>query len=190
MGTVETAVVTFEDFLNLPNPPSGHLELHHGQVIVVPQRMHLHAEIQQALLELLLPFTRGRGFLTNEFPFRAPGHEAWQADVGFVREDRRSEITDYLMGAPDLVVEVLSPSNTVDEISDKMDVCMANGCVSFWAVDPKRQVVSVTEGDLTRQYRASTSLPLPQPLEGAIAVGAIFERPVGLFEANQRPVPR
>ncbi|MGA2119357.1 MAG: Uma2 family endonuclease [Bryobacteraceae bacterium] len=176
MGTVETAVVTFEEFLNLPDPPSGHLELHHGQVITVPPRKHLHAEIQQALLELLLPFTSDRGFVTNEFPFRAPGHEAWQADVGFVREDRRAGITDYLMGAPDLVVEVLSPSNTVDEISDKMDVCLTSGCLSFWVVDPKRQMVSVTEGDVTRQYRSSASIPLPPPLEGAIQVAAIFER--------------
>jgi Uma2 family endonuclease len=174
MGTVQT-FTTFDEFLNLPDPPSGHLELHHGQVILVPPRKHRHAEIQQALLELLLPLTRGKGLLTIEFPFRAPGHEAWQADVGFVREDRRAGITDYLMGAPDLVIEVLSPSNTVDEINDKMDVCMANGCLSFWVVDPKRRLVSVTEGDVTRQYRASASIPLPEPLEGTLPVAAILE---------------
>jgi Uma2 family endonuclease len=174
MGTVQTST-TFDEFSNLPDPPSGHLELHHGQVILVPPRKHRHAEIQQALLELLLPYTRGKGFLTNEFPFRAPGHEAWQADVGFVREDRRAGIIDYLMGAPDLVIEVLSPSNTVDEINGKMDICLANGCLSFWVVDPKRSLVSVTEGDLTRQYRSSASIPLPEPLEGAIPVAAIVE---------------
>ncbi len=174
MGTVQT-LTTFDEFSNLPDPPSGHLELHHGQVILVPPREHRHAEIQQALLELLLPFARGKGFLTNEFPFRAPGHEAWQADVGFVREDRRAGITDYLMGAPDLVIEVLSPSNTVDEINDKMDICLSNGCISFWVVDPKRRLVSVTEGDITRQYRASASIPLPEPLEGTIPVAAIVE---------------
>lgn len=167
--------VTFDEFSSLPDPPSGHLELHHGQVILVPSRKHHHAEIRQALLELLLPFTRGKGFLTNEFPFRAPGHEAWQADVGFVHEDRRAGIADYLMGAPDLVIEVLSPSNTVDEINDKMDICMANGCRSFWVVDPKRRLVSVTEGDVTRQYRAAASILLPEPLEGTIPVAAIFD---------------
>src|SRR5580700_4883651 len=66
-------LTTFDDFLNLPDPPSGHFELHHGQVILVPPRKHRLAEIQQALLELLAPLTRGRGFLTIEFPFRAPG---------------------------------------------------------------------------------------------------------------------
>jgi len=63
----------------------------------------------------------------------------------------------------------------VDEINGKMDICLANGCLSFWVVDPKRSLVSVTEGDLTRQYRSSASIPLPEPLEGAIPVAAIVE---------------
>src|SRR3984957_19156270 len=83
--------------------------------------------------------------------------------------------TNIWRASPNLVIEVLSPSNTVDEINDKMDVCMANGCLSFWVVDPKRRLVSVTEGDVTRQYRASASIPLPAPLEGTISVAAIFE---------------
>jgi Uma2 family endonuclease len=174
MNAVQTGLVTFDEFLNLPDPKSGHLELHHGQVILVPPRQHSHAKIQQALLAMLLPLADGKGFMTLEFPFRAPGHEAWQADIGFVREER-TDITDpYLMGAPDLVIEVLSPSNTVDEINDKMDVCMTSGCTSFWVVDPKRRIVSVTEGDLTRQYRTGMSIPLPQPLEGMVPVAAVF----------------
>jgi Uma2 family endonuclease len=165
---------TFDEFLLLPNPPSGYLELHHEQVILVSPRKHLHAEIQQALLELLLPLARGKGFLTNEFPFRAPGHEAWQADAGFVRQERRIAISDYLTGAPDLVIEVLSPGNTVDEINDKMDVCMSNGCTSFWVVDAKRRQVAVTEGDVSRQCRDSASFPLPLPLDSSITVSSIF----------------
>jgi len=59
----------------------------------------------------------------------------------------------YLQGAPDLVVVVLSSSNTVDELSDKMHICMENGCSSFWLVDGKLKEVHVTEpGSVTRQY--------------------------------------
>jgi Uma2 family endonuclease len=176
MGTtVQTTRATFDDFLKLPDPPTGHLELHHGEIVHMPPRKHRHAEIQQAILELLQPLTRGKGFLTLEFPFRAPGHEAWQADVGFVRAERRAEISDYLMGAPDLVIEVLSPSNTMDEMNDKMELCLSNGCVSFWVVDPKRKLVSVfTQDDVAKLYRESASIPLPTPLEGTISVAAIF----------------
>jgi Uma2 family endonuclease len=61
------------------------------------------------------------------------------------------------MGAPELVIEVLSPSNTVHEINDKMAICMANGCRSFWTVDGKRNRVSVTKGDVTRHYGVADS---------------------------------
>ena len=54
-------------------------------------------------------------------------------------------------------MEVLSPGDTVDEIAEKMSICMANGCASFWVVDPKRKRVSVTEGDVTKHYAVSAS---------------------------------
>ena len=60
-------------------------------------------------------------------------HEVWVADVGSVSLERDAATDDdeYLVGAPELVIEVLSPSNTVEEINDKMLLCMANGCVCF-----------------------------------------------------------
>jgi Uma2 family endonuclease len=174
MGTLQTVPVTFEEFMRLPNPKSGHLELHHGEVISVPPRQHSHARLQQMISELLLPMTKGKGLIMTEFPFRVEGQEAWQADLGFVAAERADIPDPYLRGAPDLVIEVLSPSNTVDEINEKMDICMANGCTCFWVVDPKRKTVSVTEGDTARQYREGTSIPLPAPLEGEIAVASVF----------------
>src|SRR5271165_4530632 len=123
MSTVQTGLMSFEDFEKLPDPPSGHLELHHGHVTHIPPRRLSHAVIQQTLSDLLQPAARGKGFLTIEFPFRPePEYEAWQADVAFVRKDRleRSAGADYFMGAADLVIEVLSASNTMDEINDRM----------------------------------------------------------------------
>ena len=71
-------------------------------------------------------------------------------------------------------MEVLSPSNTVDEITEKMFVCLENGCSSFWIIDPKRQRVSVTEGDVTKHYDISASIS--SDVAGAtISVREIFE---------------
>jgi Uma2 family endonuclease len=81
----------------------------------------------------------------------------------------------YLMGAPDLVVEVLSPSNTVDEINDKMALCLENGCSSFWVVDPKRKRVSVTEGDVTRHYGPSAQVECAI-LGASFPVGELFDQ--------------
>lgn len=107
-----------------------------------------------------------------------PAHEyeVWEADVGLTLAERANAVADdeYLMGAPDLAVEVLSPSNTVDEINDKMSICMANGCASFWIVDPKRKRVSVTEGDVTKHYGLSASIPCSL-LEADVRLAAIFQ---------------
>jgi Uma2 family endonuclease len=121
MGTTVQTSATLDEFLKLPNPPAGHLELHHGAVILVPPRKYRHAKIRYALLKLLEPLLSQYGVLMSEFPFRVPGQEAWQADIGFVREDRdrEAEISDFMMGAPDLIVEVLSPTIPVAAIFGK-----------------------------------------------------------------------
>jgi Uma2 family endonuclease len=58
---------------------------------------------------------------------------------------------------PDLVVEVLSPTNSMDEMNDRMAICLDNGCSSFWVVDEKRKRLSVTEGNLTHHYGINDS---------------------------------
>src|SRR5579863_2074036 len=92
-----------------------------------------------------------------------PEHELWRADVGFVLAERADQVGDdeYLSGAPDLVVEVLSPSNTADEMDYKRTTCLENGCSCFWVVNPKRKLVSVTEGNLTRHYDVLAVVPSP-----------------------------
>jgi Uma2 family endonuclease len=179
MGTIQTGLITFEEFANLPDPPGGYYELHHGQVVFMPFRKFPHALEQQSLLELLLPLIRGKGIVMTEFPFRpAAEYESWQADVAFVTRERAQNTSDCFFGAPELVIEVLSPSNTKAEILERQDICLSNGCTAFWVVDPKRRLVRVTGTDRkTVTYDYSMSVPLPEPLGGSIPVAAIFEDP-------------
>ncbi len=184
MGTIQTGLITFEEFANLPDPPGGYYELHHGQVVFMPFRRYEHASIQDALADLIKPLARGKGRVITEFPFRpAAEYESWQADIAFVTKERGRKIADYLFGAPDLVIEVLSPSNTEAEILERQEICLSNGCSSFWVVDSKRRLVRVTRVDRkTVTYDCSMSVPLPEPLGGTIPVAAIFEDPTDLEE--------
>ena len=176
--SIETRLMTFAEFEKLSDPPAGHYELHHGQPVLMPPRKKLHMQIQQALLDLLTPLARGRGFITNEFAFRpAPEHEAWQADVGFVAQERwDNDDNDYFLGAPDFVIEVLSASNTMYEILERQEICFASGCSAFWTVDPKRRTVMVTTADRrTVTYDSLMNMPLPPAIaKELIEVAAIF----------------
>jgi len=159
---VEATLVTVEEFLRLQPPKAGHYELHHGEIILVTAPKWGHQRIQDRLAALLRSIAGERAYVTKEMSFRpAPEYEVWEADVGLTLAERANEVADdeYLMGAPDLAAEVLSPSNTVDEITEKMSICTANGCVSFWIVDPRRKRVSVTEADVTKHYGVSASIP-------------------------------
>jgi Uma2 family endonuclease len=127
---------------------------------------------------MLLKRVAGQTWVVRmEMAFRpTPEYEVWRADVGCISRQRHAATGDdeYIMGAPDLIVEVLSPGNTVDEMNDKMSICLANGCVSFWVVDPKRKLVSVTEGNITRHYGPSDAISCSL-FTGQIQVREIFE---------------
>jgi Uma2 family endonuclease len=177
MSSFQGKIMTFEEFLRLPDPPDGHYELHHSEVVLMPPRKRQHVKIQQVLLELFLPLTHGKGFVTIEFPFRPePEYEAWQADLAFVVKGRwEKDDADYFSGAPDLVIEVLSYTNTAVELVDRQDECLSNGCSAFWTVDPMRWLAFVTTPDhRTLTFDTSMSIPLPEPLSGTIPVAAIF----------------
>ena len=174
---VHTGLLTVEEFQNLPEPKEGHIELHHGEVSFMPPAKRGHQRIQRRILSLLTGLAGNEGVVETEMAFRpAPEHEVWVADVGYIELDRDQATADneYLTGSPNLVVEVLSPGNTVDEINEKISLCMTTGCSSFWVVDPKRKLVSVTEGKLTTHFRPPDNISC-NAFPGQVPVGDIFE---------------
>ena len=176
--SAHTALLSVEEFLKLPEPREGHIELHHGEVVVMPPPKRGHQRIQDRVMMLLKRLVGNTRVVQMEMAFRpTPEHEVWQADVACVSVERDTATGDdeYLMGSPELVVEVLSPSNTMDEILERQEMCLGNGCVSFWTVDPKRQIVMVTTPDRrTVVFDRQSSVPLPEPLEGSMEIAKVF----------------
>ncbi len=83
----------------------------------------------------------GTGFKITQNPdtVRAP-------DAAFVRQaaiDEQGTPKGYWEGAPDLVVEVISPSDTYTEIDEKVDEWLIAGCAMVWVVNPRRETVEV-----------------------------------------------
>lgn len=67
-----------------------------------------------------------------------------QPDLSFLRQDRLSAVTDQAIeGAPDLVVEVLSPSNWFTDRRDKFEVYARAGVGEYWIVDPDQRTIEV-----------------------------------------------
>ena len=67
-----------------------------------------------------------------------------QPDVMFVSRQIEHILTPVnIQGAPDLVVEVLSPSSCRRDWGDKRDMYAHHGVREYWIIDPANRIVSI-----------------------------------------------
>ncbi|PWU06919.1 MAG: hypothetical protein C5B51_11250 [Terriglobia bacterium] len=172
-----TGLMTVEQFRQLPETGPFYYELRHGEAVPVSRPKLKHILIQEQLHGLLKSAVPEM-FVGVEFPFRALSeYELRVADVAIVSANRirQTDREDNLRGAPDLVIEVLSPSNTVAEINDKEKLCLENGCKEFWIVDPDLRQVKVSRPDgITTAFHSGHELSLGSFGAGSLRVDDIF----------------
>jgi Uma2 family endonuclease len=178
VATSTTRLLTFAEFERLPDPKVGRYELRRGEPVVVAPPKLKHSIVQRRLRRLLEAAAGETGIVDSEFGFRPlPEGEFRIADVVFISQSRWQgiDLNGYFEGAPELVAEILSPSNTKAEILDKKKLCLENGSQEFWVVDIEhRQVeVSATDGR-TIAYTYGQLVPLFFAA-GTLGVAAIFE---------------
>jgi Uma2 family endonuclease len=115
--------------------PAGH---DHGRVTIrltLPVALH----VQKHNLGEVYAAETGFRLSSNPDTVRAP-------DIAFIRQERVDafgKTKGYWPGAPDLAVEVLSPSDTVGEIEEKVLEWLAGGTIEVWVVSPKLSTVTV-----------------------------------------------
>jgi len=176
-------LLTEHDLAELPDDGLRH-ELQGGLLVAEPRPFPRHAQVQARIIELLTAFVRANGlgqvlgdggFLLARDPDTVRG-----PDVAFVALDRWRKVEDkgrFFPGAPDVAVEVLSPSNRAGEIHAKVADYLAAGARLVWIVDPKRRSITVHRTLLApRRLSAGDTLDGGDVFPGfAIAVDAVFE---------------
>lgn len=133
----------------------GPCELVQGELVMMSPAGFEHGVITQRIAAFLHAYVSARrlgvvtaaetGFLLARSPdtVRAP-------DVAFVAESRlpRGSAAGFFDGAPDLAIEVLSPSDTRDQAARarataKIADWLAAGCLEVWCVDPASRTATV-----------------------------------------------
>jgi Uma2 family endonuclease len=142
--------MTLEEYFAY-HPDDRRYELQAGWVLSEPHPGFDHGWVTSKIDWLLQSFVRPRalgfvlvgeaGYLLARRPptVRIP-------DISFVSQERGAEhvgSSKPFPGAPDLAVEVLSPSNRPAEIHAKVADYLAAGCPLVWVVDPVRRSVAV-----------------------------------------------
>lgn len=181
--SAEMRPLTEDDLADLPDDGLRH-ELQAGLLLAEPRPFPLHARVQARMIVLLDEFVRTRrlgqilgdgGFLLARDPDTVRG-----PDVSFVTRERWDAVLDlrrFFRGAPDLAVEIVSPSNRAGEMHAKVADYLAAGARLVWIVDPERRAVTVHRTLLApRRLGVSDVLEGEDVLPGfAIQVASIFE---------------
>lgn len=118
--------------------PAGFL---HGRVVGRVTSL-LESHVRQNKLGALTGAETGFLIATGPDTVRAP-------DVGFVRAERVEDpkMEGFFRGAPDLAVEVLSPSDRASDVLAKVQDWLSSGCRAVWVIDPARETVSAYRGE-------------------------------------------
>ncbi|MBZ0304074.1 MAG: Uma2 family endonuclease [Anaerolineae bacterium] len=102
---------------------------------------------------------------------------ARRPDIGFVRGQRVEKSKGYIYKAPDLAVEIISPSERPDAIQQKLNEYLDHGVEQVWQVYPETRQIVVNYADRTaKTYRVGDTIPGGDLLPGfALTVATIFE---------------
>ena len=182
MASTPTKLMTFAEFEQLPDPEGGWYELINGELVFVPPAKHRHFMTLQRLRELLQSAApnvgKGAGKAYTEAPLKPTPDLNWfQVDVAYATVERWSEPdpNGYFLGSPELVIEVLSPSNRPAHIAPKRKICLQTGAREFWGVDiDKRTVEAGTPDGRSITYKSAEQIPLFFSPGSTIAVDRIF----------------
>jgi Uma2 family endonuclease len=135
------------DYERLPDEPR--CELIFGRYVVSPAPLVRHQIVVALLWQHLERFARDSQGLAVLAPVDVvlADHSAVQPDVLYVSRERRGIVKDRVEGAPDLVVEVLSPGSAWRDRGDKLKLYAEGRVREYWIVDPAEKQIEFLVND-------------------------------------------
>lgn len=178
---VATKLMTVDEFMEIDVP--GAADLIDGEVFVSPSGIRnsfVAVNVGGAFWTFAKP--RSLGIVSGAdggYRLYADRDTILSPDVGFVRAERVAglDLLGFFPGAPDLAVEVISPSESGPMVARKVRLYLDAGCPLVWCVYRKRQTVVVhAPGAEPRTFQMGDTLDGGDVLPGfTISVAVIFE---------------
>ncbi len=161
---------TAADLASLPDDERRH-EIEAGRLLSEPLPSPRHDRVRRRLERLLdvhvVEHRLGEVFGEAGFVLARDPDTVRGPDIAFVRSDRLVGMDDsrFFEGAPDLAVEILSPSNRPYQVRAKVADYLQAGTRLVWVVDPQRRRVT--------EYR-SILAPRVVELDGELEGGDVL----------------
>jgi Uma2 family endonuclease len=136
---------TVEEFLQLEesNLPC---ELINGEVFMSPAPNLIHQIVSSNLNDFLKAYARKtEGFAAySPFDVYLDNKNVFQPDLIYLKKENRSKLFEKgLKGAPDLAIEIISPSNSYKDRNQKKRLYESFGVKEYWIIDPANRTLEI-----------------------------------------------
>ena len=159
------------------------VEFINGKTIVHSPDTARHIQISKRITALLHAFVSAHklGEIFHEKALISLARNDYMPDVNFYRSEKAEliEPTQLQFPAPDLAVEILSPSTTRRDRGVKFNDYAAHGVTEYWIVDPEFRTVERYGIDLFGKYELLGKLSGDEIVQSAVLTG--FKVPARAF---------
>jgi len=142
MLTADKKKYTVEDYLMLEE--GAPFQLINYDLIMSPSPLPIHQQILFVLSEIIVLYYIQNGrrgqWLYSPQDVKFDEGNVLQPDILYIAEERKAElIKNKIEGAPDLIIEILSPSNAYYDLRQKKDIYEKYGVKEYIIIDPIQQ---------------------------------------------------
>ena len=141
--------LTYEDYLTFPDNDGIRKEIIEGELFMSPAPSIKHQIVSRQLFVSFFNYVKKNNL--GEV-FYAPCDIVFsdinivQPDLIFISKENYQILTDLnIQGAPDLLIEILSPSTKENDRIFKKHIYERFGVKEYWIVDPESETVEIRE---------------------------------------------
>lgn len=154
---------TEADLMALPEDGYDH-ELVDGELVMSPKNAWYHGRIAARLSNAIYQFVvkhRLGAVLDSSTGFWMYNRNCRAPDISFVPKERLLSLQfdprekHFFPGAPDLAIEILSPSNTRREMDGRLRDFFGSGTQIAWIIDPEAERVEICHSETDRRLLGS-----------------------------------
>src|SRR5829696_1919468 len=179
--SVQARPYTYNDLLQTPDDGNRY-EIIDGVLLLAPAPNLDHQDISLALTRIVDAYVRrhrlGRMYYAP-VDVRLSPHDIVEPDLLFIRRDRLDIIDSrkYVMGPPDLAVEIISPTSRKIDQERKFALYARSGVPEYWLLDGVNRSLRMFRLDGDRYVAVE---PTEGRLESTVIPGLVLD-PAALF---------
>jgi len=172
-----TAALGWEEFLELPEDGNRY-EILDGELVVTRPPAIRHQRVVLALTRILDGHIVRHGLgelFANPVAVRLAEKTIVEPDLLFIARERADIVAELSVnGAPDLVVEILSPSTAKRDRTVKAQLYARLGVSHYWLLDPQERRLQAFALD-GGEYRCAIVLDGNAPFEPSLFPGLVID---------------